>query len=125
MQAGDAIIFVDALCHGSATRVNMGERRHSVYRYGSSWNRTRFGYHASPDLLERLGPLARKARASARVHPSAGCTYTLVTPVGKVRRSERAAMDACGRPRRSMDGSPGRIRISRKFLSAYTMRGPN
>ena len=64
MQAGDALIFVDAICHGSAKRVNPGERRISVYRYGSSWNRTRFGHQASPELLARLGPLARKL-----VHP--------------------------------------------------------
>jgi hypothetical protein len=64
MEAGDAIIFVDATCHGSAKRVNPGERRHSVYRYGSAWNRSRFGYHASPELLERLNPRARKL-----VHP--------------------------------------------------------
>lgn len=64
MEAGDAIIFVDATCHGSAKRVNPGDRRHSVYRYGSSWNRTRFGYHASPELLDRLNPHARQL-----VHP--------------------------------------------------------
>lgn len=64
MAAGDAIVFVDATCHGSATRVKPGERRHTVYRYGSAWNRTRFGYHASPELLARLNPVARKL-----VHP--------------------------------------------------------
>jgi len=64
MKAGDAIVFVDATCHGSAKRTNPGERRHSVYRYSSAWNRTRFGYHASPELLARLNPVARKL-----VHP--------------------------------------------------------
>lgn len=64
MKAGDAILFVDSICHGSARRVNSGDRRISVYRYGSSWNRTRFGHHASPDLLARLNPLACKL-----VHP--------------------------------------------------------
>jgi hypothetical protein len=64
MKAGDAIVFVDATCHGSAKRVNPGERRISVYRYGSSWNRTRWGYHASPELLARVSPYARKL-----VHP--------------------------------------------------------
>jgi len=54
----------DATWHGSATRVNPRERRHRVYRYGSAWNRTRFGYHASPQLLARLNPVARKV-----VHP--------------------------------------------------------
>ncbi len=60
MKAGDAILFVDALCHGSAKRVNSGERRISVYRYGSGWNRTRFGHQPSPAALERLNPVARK-----------------------------------------------------------------
>ena len=64
MQAGDAIIFVDSTCHGSAKRVNPGERLISVYRYGSSWNRTRWGYHASPELLARANPFARKI-----IHP--------------------------------------------------------
>ena len=64
MKAGDAIVFADATCHGSAKRVNPGERRITVYRYGSSWNRTRWGYHASPDLLKRLNPFARRT-----VHP--------------------------------------------------------
>jgi hypothetical protein len=64
MKAGDAIVFVDATCHGSATRVNAGNRRHTVYRYSSAWNRSRFGYHASPELLSRLNPVARKL-----VHP--------------------------------------------------------
>lgn len=64
MKAGDAIVFVDATCHGSAKRINGGERRISVYRYGSSWNRTRWGYHASPELLARANPFARKL-----VHP--------------------------------------------------------
>lgn len=60
MKAGDAILFVDALCHGSAKRTNAGERRISVYRYGSGWNRTRFGHQPSPQALERLSPVARK-----------------------------------------------------------------
>ncbi|MBP6508329.1 MAG: hypothetical protein KA257_12260, partial [Opitutaceae bacterium] len=64
MQAGDALVFVDAMSHGSARRVNAGERKIAVYRYGSSWNRTRWGYHASPELLARANPFARKL-----VHP--------------------------------------------------------
>ncbi len=64
MKAGDSIVFVDATCHGSAKRINPGERKISVYRYGSSWNRTRWGYHASPELMARTNPFARKL-----VHP--------------------------------------------------------
>ena len=64
MKAGDAIVFVDATSHGSAKRVNPGERKIAVYRYGSSWNRTRWGYHASPEVLARVNPFARKL-----IHP--------------------------------------------------------
>lgn len=60
LAAGDALVFVDACCHGSARRTNPGERRISVYRYGSPWNRTRWGYEPSPALLARLNPFARQ-----------------------------------------------------------------
>ena len=59
LNAGDCVMFVDALCHGSAKRANPGERRTAVYRYGSAWNRTRWGYEPSPELLARLNPFAR------------------------------------------------------------------
>jgi len=64
MQAGDMLLFVDMLCHGSARRANTGERRISVFRWGSAWGRTRFGHQPSPDLLDRLNLVAR-----AIVHP--------------------------------------------------------
>ncbi len=54
MQAGDALLFVDAICHGSAERRNPGQRRIVVYRYGPSWGRSRHGYTPSDHLLERL-----------------------------------------------------------------------
>jgi len=60
LKAGDAILFVDATCHGSAKRVNPGERRISVFRYGPSWGNSRWGYRASANLLGRLNPLAAK-----------------------------------------------------------------
>lgn len=60
LKAGDAVLFVDALCHGSAKRSNAGERRIGVYRYGSAWGRTRFGHQPSPAALARLNPIARK-----------------------------------------------------------------
>lgn len=58
MTAGDMLLFVDALCHGSAKRANPGDRRISVYRYGSAWNRTRFGHQPSPEMLARANPFA-------------------------------------------------------------------
>jgi hypothetical protein len=60
LQAGDAVMFVDATAHGSAKRRNPGERHISVFRYGASWGNSRWGYRASHDLLNRLNPLAKK-----------------------------------------------------------------
>ena len=60
MRAGDAILFVDAMCHGSAKRVHQGTRRIVVYRYGPSWGNFRYGYAPSPELLERLTPERRQ-----------------------------------------------------------------
>ena len=59
IQAGDAVLFVDALAHGSAERKNPGERRIIVYRYGPRWSNTRFGYQPSSELLQRLNPTRR------------------------------------------------------------------
>ena len=60
MKAGDALLFTDAITHGSAKRVNPGIRRVAVYRYGPSWGNFRFGYQPSPELLERLTPERRQ-----------------------------------------------------------------
>lgn len=60
MKAGDALLFVDALSHGSAKRTNPGERRIIVYRYGPSWGNFRHGYRPSPELLRRLTPERRQ-----------------------------------------------------------------
>lgn len=60
MKAGDAILFVDAISHGSAKRINDGERRFIVLRYGPAWGNFRYGYRPSPELLARLTPRQRK-----------------------------------------------------------------
>jgi len=60
VKAGDALLFVDAISHGSARRVNPGNRRIIVYRYGPSWGNSRFGYQPSPALLDRLTPQRRQ-----------------------------------------------------------------
>ncbi len=60
MNAGDALLFVDTLSHGSAKRVNDGIRRVLIYRYGPSYGIFRFGYEPSPELLERLTPEQRQ-----------------------------------------------------------------
>jgi hypothetical protein len=60
LNAGDVLIFVDAICHGSARRVNDGERRIAVYRYGPSWGFFRHPYRPSQALMERLTPERRQ-----------------------------------------------------------------
>lgn len=59
MQAGDALMFVDAISHGATRRVNPGERRVVIYRYGPTWGTTRYGYRYSDDLLGRVTPAQR------------------------------------------------------------------
>ena len=58
--AGDAILFVDALCHGAASRENCGERRAIICRYGPRWGNARFGYEPSIQLLNRLSPVRKR-----------------------------------------------------------------
>lgn len=60
LKAGDGLIFVDSLCHGSAKRVNKGERRIVVYRYGPSWGFFRHPYRPSKKLLKNLNTLQRQ-----------------------------------------------------------------
>lgn len=60
LKAGDALLFVDALMHGATERVNPGERRVVIYRYGPAWGRTRHGFEYSEELLARLTPARRK-----------------------------------------------------------------
>ena len=60
MQPGDALLFTDTICHGSAKRVNEGERRVCVCRYGPSWGFFRHGYRPSQELLKRLTPERRQ-----------------------------------------------------------------
>ena len=59
LEKGDALLFVDAISHGSAKRVNPGQRRIAVYRYGPSWGMFRLPYRPSKGLLERLTPERR------------------------------------------------------------------
>jgi hypothetical protein len=56
LKAGDALLFVDALCHGGASRTKPGIRRTLVDRYGPSWGSTRLGYQYSDALIARLTP---------------------------------------------------------------------
>ena len=60
LEAGDAILFVDAIMHGSAKRTNAGQRRIAVFRYGPSWGYFRHAYRPSDELLARLTPDRRQ-----------------------------------------------------------------
>ncbi|NDV00178.1 phytanoyl-CoA dioxygenase family protein [Pseudoroseicyclus tamaricis] len=60
LKAGDALLFVDAIMHGSARRTNEGERRVCVYRYGPSWGYFRHKWRPSDGLMARLSPDRRK-----------------------------------------------------------------
>tara|TARA_X000001036_G_scaffold269007_1_gene249705 strand:- start:606 stop:1436 length:831 start_codon:yes stop_codon:yes gene_type:complete len=60
LNSGDALLFVDSLCHGSARRINNGERRVAIYRYGPSWGFFRNGYRPSKELLSRLSKFQRQ-----------------------------------------------------------------
>ena len=60
LQAGDALVFVDGISHGSARRENEGERRAIIFRYGPSWGNFRHAYQPSPELLARLTPERRR-----------------------------------------------------------------
>jgi len=60
MSAGDALLFVDCLAHGSARRSNPGQRRSILYRYGPNWGHNRGGYEPSKALLARLTPEQKK-----------------------------------------------------------------
>ena len=64
MSAGDVLLFVDCLTHGSARRINPGVRRTIWYRYTMAWSRMRFGYHPSAELCERLERSASPRRAA-------------------------------------------------------------
>ncbi len=59
MRKGQALVFTDGLCHGSATRINDGERRVLIYRYSPHVFMPRYNYVPSPELLARLTPARR------------------------------------------------------------------
>jgi hypothetical protein len=60
MRRGDALLFVDAISHGSAVRRNAGQRRIVVYRYGPSWGTFRHPVYPSDELMARLTPRRAK-----------------------------------------------------------------
>ena len=77
LQAGDALMFTDAICHGSSPRTNAGERRILIYRYSPHALGSRFGFVPSPEFLERLTPERRaiiEAHGAPRLAPGQNLT---------------------------------------------------
>jgi len=60
LEAGDALMFTDALCHGSTARINPGERRVMIYRYAPHLLASRMNYIPSEGLIERLNDARRE-----------------------------------------------------------------
>ncbi|MEM7624259.1 MAG: phytanoyl-CoA dioxygenase family protein [Planctomycetota bacterium] len=59
LKAGDALMFTDALTHGSMPRTSPGERRVMIYRYAPHLLAKRFNYLPSEELLARLSERQR------------------------------------------------------------------
>lgn len=59
LRKGDALMFTDGICHGSAARTNPGQRRVVIFRYSPHILMPRYNYVASEALVSRLTP-ARK-----------------------------------------------------------------
>jgi hypothetical protein len=74
LKKGDALCFVDGICHGASPRMNPGERRVVIYRYGVSWGSTRHGYRYSEEFINRLTPSRRKIMqpVAVRSHANPG-----------------------------------------------------
>jgi hypothetical protein len=60
LEAGDTLLFTDAITHGSAARTNPGFRRMVLYRYSPAFLRSRFEYVPSDELLSSLTEEQRK-----------------------------------------------------------------
>ena len=59
LKAGDALMFTDSITHGSAARINPGERRVMIYRYSPHVIIPRYNFVPSEALLSRLTPSRR------------------------------------------------------------------
>jgi hypothetical protein len=59
LRKGDALMFTDAITHGSSPRLNPGQRRVMIYRYTPHSIMPRFNYVPSPEFLARLTPRRR------------------------------------------------------------------
>jgi hypothetical protein len=62
LRAGDAIVFNDRLCHGSAARVNEGDRRILCFRYLPKQTSSNRCAEAVAESVGRQGRAARDVR---------------------------------------------------------------
>lgn len=60
LRAGDALMFTDAICHGSMPRANSGQRRICLYRYSPHLMAPRYNYLPTDEMLSRLTPARRE-----------------------------------------------------------------
>ena len=60
LKAGDAVMFTDAITHGSIPRTNPGERRVMIYRYAPHLLAKRYNYLPSEELMVRLTERQRR-----------------------------------------------------------------
>ncbi|MEM6553393.1 MAG: phytanoyl-CoA dioxygenase family protein [Planctomycetota bacterium] len=60
LNAGDALMFTDAITHGSLPRTNPGARRVMIYRYAPHLLASRFNYIPSDELLGRVTDRQRR-----------------------------------------------------------------
>lgn len=77
LNKGDALMFSDAIGHGSTPRTNAGERRVLIYRYAPHLLASRFNYVPSPELLTRLTPERREIvqPRAPRMNPKRTLTF--------------------------------------------------
>ncbi len=88
LKAGDAIIFVDATCHGSAKRANPGRAPHRSLSLRLGLEPDPLGLRAVRGTAERLNPFARSLVRPAgasfrnpRPTPESGWSRGVVSPV--------------------------------------------
>ena len=83
LKAGDALMFTDAVAHGSIPRTNPGERRVLIYRYTPHLVASRFNYIPSPELLARLTPRRRAVvqPVAPRMNPERTLRFDDLPPI--------------------------------------------
>ena len=84
LKAGDALMFTDAIMHGSMPRTNPGYRRVMIYRYSPHLMAPRFNYIPSDELLARVTPRQRKMIQPQPPRMRPGRTFSFTPDGGPV-----------------------------------------